>query len=260
MVATVPNVTAGAATDVGRVRQLNEDRHYLGGRIFCVADGMGGHAAGDIASDLTIQVLAALEHEPLTRDALRRGIRQANDRVLEYAAGHPEATGLGTTVAGVAELDEPAYHWAIFHVGDSRVYTFEDGVLQQLTVDHSEVAELIAAGTITTAEARNHPSRHIITRAVGEWPAPELDILLLPAGSDRRFLICSDGLTGELEDEQVAATMARGMPPADTAQGLVIAAVEHGGLDNVTVVVIDESGGEGFQATTVPRGRLGDPA
>jgi protein phosphatase len=234
------DVRAGAATDVGCVRQVNEDGWYAGCRIFVVADGMGGHAAGDVASSLTLGVFSALDSGDVTRETIRNAVRRANDAVVSYADSHPGAVGLGTTVAGIAMVEDPVDHWVVFHVGDSRVYAFEDGVLTQLTIDHSEVAEMVGAGLLTPEEAASHPSRNIITRAVGEWPAPEVEMLLLPRSPGRRLLVCSDGLTGEVGDAEVVARLAAPSSAQQAADSLVQTALANGGSDNVTVVVIDE--------------------
>ncbi|MBK9726360.1 MAG: serine/threonine-protein phosphatase [Actinomycetales bacterium] len=253
-------VEAGAATDVGQVRRLNEDGFFAGRRVFLVADGMGGHAAGDVASSLTLDVLSALDDELVTREGIRNAISRANEAVLAYAAAHPDTRGMGTTVAGVAMVADPPGHWVIFHVGDSRVYSLEGSELTQLTIDHSEVAELVGAGVITPEEAATHPARNVITRAVGEWPPPDADMVLIPSRPGRRLMICSDGLTGEIEDEEIAAFLASPRPADEAATALVRAAVDHGGRDNVTVVVIDEAPGADEQPvvhTTVPRHQSG---
>lgn len=238
---TVPvAVTVGSATDVGCVRQVNEDASFGGGRVFLVADGMGGHAAGDVASALTVEVFATLEGEVITSEAVRGAVVRANEAVRAHAATHPESVGLGTTVAGLALLEGPAPHWAVFNVGDSRVYLFRDGVLRQLTIDHSEVQELVDQGLLSPEEAAVHPSRHVITRAVGEETCPEVDVVVFPVATGGRFIACTDGLTTELADEEVAAILAANHPPQDTARILVRRALEQGGSDNVTVVVVDE--------------------
>lgn len=233
-------VEVGAGSDVGRVRSLNEDAYHLGERIFLVADGMGGHAAGDVASRLTVDTLAELAPQPSTLEELRGAITVANTAVLEHAASHPESTGLGTTLAGLLRIGGAAEHWAAFNVGDSRVYQFLDGELRQLTVDHSEVEELIALGQLTREEAATHPSRHIITRAIGESPMPEVDAVVFPAGRGARFLICTDGLSGEVGDEEIAAILAAGLTAQETVDLLIRRALELGGRDNVTAIVLDE--------------------
>ncbi len=252
-------VEVGAGSDVGRVRSLNEDAYHLGERIFVVADGMGGHAAGDVASRLTVQSLVEQAPQTRTLEDLRGAITLANSAVLEHAATHPESIGLGTTLAGLLRIGGETEHWAAFNVGDSRVYQFLEGELRQLTVDHSEVEELIALGQLSREEAATHPARHVITRAIGESPAPEVDAVVFPAGRGARFLVCTDGLCGEVGDEEIAAILAAGRAAQDTVDLLIRRALELGGRDNVTAIVIDEPAlGPASEAdgTTNPRASM----
>jgi protein phosphatase len=219
---------------------LNEDDLFVGEHLWLVTDGMGGHTAGDEASRITRQVVSGLDGGQLTADSIRAAVGRANDEVLAFARMNPTSTGLGCTIAGLARLTEPNDHWAVFNVGDSRVYGYDDGALDQLTVDHSEVAELVAAGVITLEEAATHPARHIVTRAIGEVPAPEVDIIVFPCGRARRFVICSDGLTSEVGDVEIAAMLAANDTAQHIADRLVRRAIGLGGRDNVTVVVVDE--------------------
>ena len=245
----------GAATDVGLVRQLNEDAYAVLTDLVVVADGMGGHAAGDVASRLTVEVLESWTTGERSVDSLRAAVQRANESVLGHVRDHPEAEGMGTTVAGLAVIDGPSPHWAAFNVGDSRVYRFDE-VLDQLTVDHSEVEELVASGHLTRAEAAVHPSRHIITRAIGEPTCPEVDVVLFPVGTGRRFLLCSDGLTTMVDDDHIAAILAARRSPQESAELLVRRAVELGGYDNVTVIVVDEPHrgiAQGVDCATNPR-------
>ena len=233
-------VEVGKASHVGRIRRANEDALFVGSRLFVVADGMGGHAAGAIASRTALEVLAGLDRAPVTCDALRSQVVEANRAVVAYGRTHPEGLGLGTTVAGIALIaEDEEEHWAVFHVGDSRVYEVRDSVVRQLTVDHSEVQELISAGLLTLEEAREHPSRHIVTRAIGEWPTPALDLLVVPAVVGQRWLITSDGLTSEVTDDLISAALIGGNSATETAVELVRAALAAGGRDNITVVVVD---------------------
>jgi len=239
-VASVLSVDVGVATHIGRVREVNEDAFFAGQRVFAVADGMGGHAAGDVASRTALQVLGELDTAHISQEALRVQIRRANDAVVNYGLSHREAAGLGTTIAGIALLQAASPpHWAVFSVGDSRVYLLDHGVFRQLTIDHSEVEELVADGVISRSEARHHPSRHIITRAIGEQPAPALDVMLIPAMLGQRWLITSDGLTSELDDGQIARHLDPGTPAKVAATHLVEVALAAGGRDNVAVIVID---------------------
>lgn len=233
-------VEVGLATHVGRVRDINEDSLFTGERLFAVADGMGGHAAGDVASRTVLEVLAHLDQGPLSPTTLRARVGDANRAVVAYGRSHPVQRGLGTTLAGIALVDEDGPpHWAVFNIGDSRVYRFSNGAVRQITVDHSEVQEMVSAGVLTRAQARTHPSRHIITRALGELPSPEVDIVLVPALAGERWLITSDGLTAELPDEEIAERLGLEDGAREIATLLIDAALAAGGRDNVSVIVID---------------------
>ena len=230
----------GAATDTGRLRERNEDSYLAEGRIFAVADGMGGHAAGDVASGMVIDALRPLAAaEVLSIRELTQVIRTVNDAIVACGFERAPTIGMGTTVTGVALVsrdDTPL--WAVFNVGDSRVYRFVDGRLTQVTVDHSEVQELMDAGHLTPEEARTDPRRHIVTRALGAVPAPPVDLWILPPEPGERFLVCSDGLTEELTDAQIEKILATTATPAEAADALVDEALRAGGHDNVTVVVV----------------------
>jgi protein phosphatase len=233
-------VYAGVATDVGRVREHNEDSVFARGSVFLVADGMGGHAAGEVASGITARTLGELaEREDLRVADIHAQVAEANARILGQAAQHPELTGMATTLTGVAVvIDGGSRHWAVFNLGDSRVYRFFAGVLTQVTVDHSEVQELVDAGYLTPAEAKVHPLRNTVTRSLGREPLPHVDTWVFPPHPGEQFVICSDGLTNEVTDEQILAVLAAGTDPQSAAQALVERAVEHGGRDNVSVIVL----------------------
>ena len=237
----MPQVVVGAATDVGRVRAHNEDAFLVGDRVWVVADGMGGHAAGDVASRLAVDSLTELDGTDELRPArVHAAVARANSAVIGYGREHPEARGLGTTVAGLVELHlDGVPHWAVFNVGDSRVYRYAGGELRQATIDHSEVEELLEAGLIDAAQARDHPARHLITRAIGVLPTPPADLWLLPQTPGERFLLCSDGLNSELEDEQIGDVLAAHDDPGEAASALVAAVLATEARDNVTVVVVD---------------------
>ncbi len=236
----VVDVSVGAFTDVGRVRACNEDCIYTGASIWAVADGMGGHSAGDVASHLVVSHLAEADRENLTQGDIQEALQRANQALLHYGRETPAAAGLGSTVTGVAHVRiGAASHWAVFNVGDSRVYRMADGNLARATVDHSEVEELILAGTLTEDEARSHSSRSVITRSIGSDPAPHVDLWVSPHVPGERFLLCSDGLTSEVPDAEIADILGR-CPDADgAARELCSVAVARGGRDNVSVVVIE---------------------
>lgn len=227
----------GSATDTGRVRALNEDALLAYPPVFLVADGMGGHEAGDVASRLVVEEFGRLAGRAgVTPDDVHACIQGAARR-LRATVGDRTA---GTTIAGVAVAahDGGAY-WLVFNVGDSRVYRIVAGRLQQISVDHSVVQELLDAGAIVPEQVGEHPERNVVTRAVGTGPDPEPDYWLIPAGPTDRLLVCSDGLTAELTDAQIAAVLVAQDDPQDAAQALVDAAVRAGGSDNVTAVVVD---------------------
>ncbi len=260
----VLEIRSGAATDVGRVRQVNEDSVLAAGRLAAVADGMGGHAAGDVASRLAIQSLEQLLFAPgqLTTDEVLRAIDRANQEILDAAVSHPRASGMGTTLAGVAVVGLGGTdHFLIFNIGDSRVYRYADGALVQVTVDHSEVQELVSVGLLTAAEAQSDQRRNIVTRSLGSDPAPQPDTWFLPPNPGDRFLVCSDGLTTELSDDDIERRMASHAPPQVVADDLVAAALEAGARDNVTAIVIDlldQDASSVVDGDTAPRPVLGD--
>ena len=239
-------VSASAATHTGMVRLVNEDSYLAAAPVFLVADGMGGHSAGDRASQATRDTIAAAvtDGEPTTPDVVLEAIRLSNEVVR--AIPGPESAGrtiCGTTLAGLALVragSQNRLHWMAFNVGDSRIYSWDAGRLLQLSVDHSAVAELVEAGLISAKQAEVHPDRSVITRAIGASETVDADVWLLPAVGSQSFLVCSDGLTRELSDEQISGILAE-YSPAFAAQALVDAAVEAGGRDNVTVVVLDST-------------------
>jgi protein phosphatase len=237
-------VNFGAATSAGRVRELNEDDFVAEPPVFAVADGMGGHAAGEVASGIAVGKLRDLAcHRSLQPADVAAALTDANEQVLFKSGLDNERAGMGTTAAGLVAVDAGGVdHWLVFNVGDSRVYRFAGGSLLQLTTDHSEVQELVSAGQITAQQARTHPRRNIVTRALGSTPGPTADQWLLPPSLGERFLLCSDGLSGELTDDEIADQLRGGAPAQDVADALVSLAVAAGGRDNVTVVVVDVTG------------------
>lgn len=228
-----------ALTDVGRRRETNQDSYVTLPPIFAVADGMGGHSAGEVASAAVVRRLAELGGSQSVSEADVDEV--LNDAVedIELDTGETEL-GAGTTVTGViigTEADEPT--WKVFNIGDSRVYQYFKGALSQITVDHSVVQHLIDTGSITAEEAEVHPHANVITRAVGfnEAPVPDYTSLALIPG--QRILICSDGLTKELTDIGIQHFLATERTVEGAARMLVQQALENAGRDNVTVVVID---------------------
>ncbi|MCW2529059.1 MAG: serine/threonine-protein phosphatase [Pseudonocardiales bacterium] len=240
-----------ALTDVGLLRSSNEDDFLAGPVIFAVADGMGGHQAGEVASEIAVSALRRLQESvttgpvlessnpELTADDVRGAIGHAHDEIVARAATNPAMAGMGTTLTGIARVDvDGVPHWAVFNVGDSRVYRRGGAEFSQVSVDHSEVQELIDAGMLTPDQARTDFRRNIITRSLGADVRPAPDLWLLPAQAGDQFLICSDGLTNELTDAQIQKILATALTPDDAATVLVTAALAAGGHDNVTVIVV----------------------
>lgn len=250
-------VAIGGGTHTGRVRAANQDSWFVADRVHVVADGMGGHAAGEVASAIAVARLAELaDRSPLRPDDVRAAIAEADAAITATAAEHPDKAGMGTTVTGLCQVQVAgSAHWLVFNVGDSRLYRFADGALTQLTEDHSHVAELVAAGEITAEEAREHPLGNIVTRSLGSPVAAEPDLRVFPPVPGERFLICSDGLTGEITDDLIAQVLAEESEPQAAVDRLIALALAAGGRDNVTVVVVDHLAVRGEPAgTTAPRG------
>ncbi len=233
---------AGAATDVGRVRANNQDQLLVTAELelFAVADGMGGHAAGEVASLTAVEALKASYQVKGGTEGLVAAAHQANRSIFERARADPDLHGMGTTLVAVALVNEDDEdRLAVVNVGDSRVYLLRDGQLEQLTTDHSLVQELVDDGQLTEQEATVHPQRHVLTRALGVDSEVNVDLLqVLPLKGDR-LLLCSDGLSRELSDPQVASILRRLADPDDAARELVAAARNRGGNDNITVVIVD---------------------
>ena len=232
---------AGAATDVGRVRQMNEDRFLADERLFAVADGVGGHQAGEVASQTSVEtLLRSFTDGRHTTTGLVEAAEAANQAVWQLAQGSKEKRGMGTTLTALALVQEEGEEQlALINVGDSRAYLLQHGELIQLTEDHSLVEELVRDGKLTAAEAQVHPQRSIITRALGMEPVIEVDSWEITPFQGDRILLCSDGLTNELSDERIASTLRQLANPQEAAHELVRQARAAGGSDNITVVIVD---------------------
>jgi len=232
---------AGAATDVGRVRQINEDRFLADECLFAVADGVGGHQAGEVASQTSVETLLRVFNEgDHTTERLVTAAEAANQAVWELAQASREKRGMGTTLTALALVQENGEEaLALINVGDSRAYLLQQGELLQLTEDHSLVEELVRDGKLTSAEAQVHPQRSIITRALGMEPVIQVDSWEITPYTGDRILLCSDGLTNELSDERIASTLRQLADPQEAAHDLVRQARAAGGSDNITVVVVD---------------------
>jgi len=247
----------GSSSHVGRRRKVNEDGYLAGGGVFLVADGMGGHDAGEVASAVALETLSELQDQhSVDADRVAELVQLAQSRVRAIDTG-PTGRGAGTTLTGalVSEQDDVPY-WLFVNVGDSRTYLMSGGVLDQVSVDHSEVQELVDAGMLTAQEARRHPRRNVVTRALGADSSPAPDFRYVPVAAGDRLLVCSDGLTVELTDERIARVLLEHPDPQRAAGRLVEEAVAAGGRDNITVVVVDVTNVEDCadETATSPRG------
>ncbi|UWX98024.1 protein phosphatase 2C domain-containing protein [Arthrobacter zhaoxinii] len=246
----------GYASDRGLRRELNEDSLIAADPIFAVADGMGGHEAGEVASSICVRTLGDSpivgKHLPeFSAEQLEALIGESDRRIREATGGRA-----GTTLTGAVLVREGGKpHWLVFNVGDSRTYRLSSGVLAQVTVDHSEVQELVDLGQITADEALVHPRRHVVTRALGTGNDAEADFWLIPVEPGDRLMVCSDGLTGEVADAHIFQVLTSVPNPQDACSALVQAALRSGGRDNITVLVVDAEGaansGEGSDAVTL---------
>ena len=229
----------GSRTDIGCLRDHNEDSLVVTPPLFAVADGMGGHAAGEVASEIAVRVLSELAPEHPDGEALGRAIEEANRAVIQAAREGRGRQGMGTTMTAAMLEGE---RLVIAQVGDSRAYLLHQGKLQQLTRDHSLMADMIEAGQLTPEEARTHPQRSVITRALGSDAHLHPDIYEINVETGDRLLICSDGLSGMIFDDQIENTLRRVQDPQRCASQLVNEAIAAGGHDNVTVIVADVTG------------------
>ena len=231
--------TFGSRTDVGCVRDHNEDSLVVAPPLFAVADGMGGHAAGEVASEIAVNVLAELAPKDLDGAALEHAVEEANHEIIRAARDGRGREGMGTTLTACMLENE---RLIIAQVGDSRAYLLHHGKLQQLTRDHSLMADMVEAGQLTPEEARHHPQRSVITRALGSDPNTRPDMYEINVETGDRLLVCSDGLSSMIEDEQIEAVMRRVPDPQRCASQLVNEAIAAGGHDNVTVIVSNVTG------------------
>ena len=232
---------SAAVSHVGRIRSNNQDSGLAGIGLFVVADGMGGHAGGDVASAIAITRLAEADQVYSTPQeaefALQAALVAANALLAETVFEHTELTGMGTTVSALAVLGDEV---AIAHIGDSRIYLFRDGDVSQITIDHTFVQRLVDSGRITEEEAAVHPRRSVLMRVLGDVDsAPEIDTSILATRPGDRWLICSDGLSGVVSLDQIRAEFAMGGRAHDLAQRLVKDSLDAGAPDNVTVVIVD---------------------
>ncbi|MEC5184170.1 serine/threonine protein phosphatase PrpC [Cryobacterium sp. MP_3.1] len=243
---------SAAASNVGKIRSNNQDSGYAGHTLFVVADGMGGHAGGDVASAIATKRIMEADTTYLSAQdaefALQAALIAANSQLAETVFEHAELTGMGTTVSALVVLDDQV---AIAHIGDSRIYLFRDGELSQITTDHTFVQRLVDSGRITEAEAMVHPRRSVLMRVLGDVESsPEIDTSILATRAGDRWLICSDGLSGVVSNTGIGNALKSSLDAQAVADRLVKESLDGGAPDNVTIVVVDiGSGGE----------RLGEP-
>jgi protein phosphatase len=235
---------SAAISHVGKIRSNNQDSGYAGSHLFIVADGMGGHAGGDVASALAIKHVTEVDHAFASaaeaKAALHAALISANGVLAETVFDHGELTGMGTTVSGMVLVGDEV---AIAHIGDSRIYRLRDGVLEQITSDHTFVQRLVDSGRITIEEAAVHPRRSVLMRVLGDVDAtPEIDTLVVRTEAGDRWLLCSDGLSSYVPEEKIAAAMSDDSDAQSVAEHLVRESLDQGAPDNVTVVVVDIDG------------------
>lgn len=251
-----------AISHTGKVRTNNQDSGYAGSNLFVVADGMGGHAGGDVASSIAISRLEGLDHAFATPQdaerALHDGITEAANDLIDMVKRRPELAGMGTTVDAIVMVDDYA---VIAHIGDSRIYLFRDGVLTQITTDHTFVQRLVDSGRITPEEARFHPRRSVLMRVLGDMdPNPEIDTFIMKTQEGDRWLLCSDGLSGVVDDAHTEKAMAHGFAPGRTADILLKQALDGGAPDNVTIVMVEVGGAhQMFSGTPIIVGSAANP-
>ena len=242
---------SGAATDVGRVREINQDSYLASSPVFVVADGMGGHHGGEVASAIVVEEFGRLAEQGYDSmrgtEVVTACLRSAQQRIRAYGAEHrsdgqPDWYAGTTVVAALLCEDDEGPKWLLVNLGDSRIYRVHDGRLDQVSVDHSVVQELLDAGEIDAATAAVHPERHVITRALGGPVLREPDFFVLPLSSAARVVLCSDGVSGMIDDDEMAEILRGSGDPRDAAERIVAAAVDAGGQDNATAVVVDVVG------------------
>ena len=256
---------SGSASDVGRVRTVNQDLPLVRPDLYAVADGMGGHVGGEVAARVAVETLdQAFERAP-TVDGLREAFSEANAAVWHESQSNRDLRGMGTTLTAVALVGGPEGRdvLALANVGDSRAYVFSGGGITQVTDDHSLAEERMRHGEMSEEEAAVHPQRHILTRALGVSAEVETDMWELELRTGDRVLLCSDGLTNEVGTEEMAGILGEVDDPDEAAQRLVDAANGHGGADNITVVVVDVQVGEegdGTSAKVTPLGLVAPEA
>ncbi len=251
---------SAAVSHVGKLRANNQDSGYAGRHLFLVADGMGGHAGGDVASAIALKrvieadVLYSSAQE--AEFALENALLAANTVLAETVFDHAELTGMGTTVSALVRVGDKM---VLAHIGDSRIYLYRDGTLNQVSADHTFVQRLVDSGRITQDEAAVHPRRHVLMRVLGDIDSsPEIDTAILDTQPGDRWLICSDGLSSFVSDDKIAATLAAFPGPRDACNRLVRETLDQGAPDNVTIVLVDI--GNNSESSSTPPLTVGSAA
>ncbi|MBJ7422619.1 MAG: Stp1/IreP family PP2C-type Ser/Thr phosphatase [Ilumatobacteraceae bacterium] len=251
---TLMLVNWGAATDTGTLRVQNEDSFLAQDGMFVVADGMGGHNAGEVASAMAIKMLGDAQKAGVTdANQLSEVIKQINKAIFQASADQTDQRGMGTTLTALALTPSnrnSEVSVSVANIGDSRTYLLRNGEFRQVSVDHSYVQELVSEGLITKEEARTHARRNIVTRALGIEPNVAVDTWTLPLINGDRYILCSDGLVDEVTDEAIEQCVKQPISPQKLADQLVVIANQNGGRDNITVVVVDVVA-DGKSATSV---------
>ncbi|MCY7411490.1 MAG: protein phosphatase 2C domain-containing protein [Salinibacterium sp.] len=257
----VTSTSATAISHVGKVRANNQDSGYAGNYLFLVADGMGGHAGGDVASAIAVRKITEIDRQFNSVNdaeyALRSALLAANALLAETVFEHGELTGMGTTVSGILVVQNQI---VLAHIGDSRIYRFRDGNLMQITNDHTFVQRLVDSGRITREEAAVHPRRSVLMRVLGDVDAsPEIDTTILDTKPGDRWLLCSDGLSSYVAEERIFAALAAVPTSAAAAQRLLKESLDQGAPDNVTVVIVDVLAADEVAANPVSAGQIASP-
>lgn len=227
---------AAGRTDRGKVREINEDTFGYHDNLFVVADGMGGHQAGEVASAIAVETILKADLTGDPKSVLQKTMAAANQAILKEAGHDKELSGMGTTVAVLYVNKERAY---VTNIGDSRVYYLSGNNLKQLTHDHSLVYELVKSGEITVEEAKTHPQRNILTRALGSNEMLETEIIEIEVAQGDKFLLCSDGLTNSIPEALIKELMSSGEEPETIVDQMINSANKLGGSDNITVILVE---------------------
>lgn len=249
----------GSASCASAAHVINEDAVLAGPTVFAVADGMGGHAGGALASESAVNILSAVGPPPVSPEEVVSAIQRANREIHEFGEQDPQIAGLGTTLSGIALVREQNRDvWMVFNCGDSRVYRIADGVLCRLTHDHSEIQERLDAGEIDVEQATRDTRRHVLTRALGPNPNPEIDYEFLVPRAGDRFVVCSDGVTTVVADHEIERLLKLVSRPDEAARRLVAVAAGGAARDDICAVIVDtiRVQDDPLSAdTVVPRGR-----